>query len=157
VTASGTTWTLTGTSSTLNVFNLNAGTYTGATINISAPAGSTVVVNVVGGTDSFTGGSINYTGVSSNDVLFNFNTASSLSLSNIAFTASILAPVANFTGSGGHVSGQLIAESASGTTEFESNLFTGDLGSTPAVPEPSTWLLFITGVGAMAAIRRARS
>lgn len=156
VNQSGTTYTLSGASSTLNVFNLSASTYTGATINISAPAGSTVVVNVSGTSDSFNGGSINYTGVSSNDVIFNFNSATSLSLANMAFVATILAPTADFTGSGGHVSGQLIANSASGTTEFESNLFTGNLGGTPAVPEPSTWLLLLTGVGTMAMLRRVR-
>jgi len=147
VSSSGSTWTLTGASSSLNVFNLSASSYSGATININAPAGSTVVVNIAGSADSFSGGSINLTGVSASNVIYNFNTATTLSLSSIAFYGTILAPLADFTGSGGQINGQLIAKSVAGTTSMSDTEFAGTLGAATATPEPSTWLLFLAGAG----------
>ncbi len=107
VTSAYGTYTLTGTNSSLNIFNLTASSYSGATINISAPAGSTVVVNVPGSAASFSGGSINLTGVSEDDVIFNFGSATALSVGSIAFDGSILAPYANFTGNYGQIDGEL--------------------------------------------------
>jgi choice-of-anchor A domain-containing protein len=156
------TYTLTGTSSTLNVFNLTDSSYSGATINITAPSGSTVIVNVSGSADSFNGGSINLNGVSQNDVIFNFSAATSLSLSGIAFNGSILAPNADFTGSWGQINGELIALSAAGTTQLNNDVFNGYLASTGgsgttnqnSTPEPSTWVLVATGLAFAALLRR---
>jgi choice-of-anchor A domain-containing protein len=161
------TYTLTGTSSTLNVFNLTDSSYSGATINITAPAGSTVVVNVAGTADSFNGGSINLNGVRQNDVIFNFSAATSLSLSGIAFNGSILAPNADFTGSWGQINGELIALSAAGTTQLNNEVFNGYLASTggsgtgttgqTATPEPSTWVMIGSGLLAVAFFNRKRA
>jgi choice-of-anchor A domain-containing protein len=157
VNQSGSTYTLTGTNANLNVFNLSAASYSSATINITAPSGSTVVVNVAGSADSFSSGSINLNGISSSDVIFNFNSATTLSLSSIAFNATILAPYAAFTGSGGEINGELVASSAAGNTTLDNDPFSGSLGSNsqaaPAVPEPSTWVLLLTGAGVLACTR----
>jgi choice-of-anchor A domain-containing protein len=155
------TYTLTGTSSSLNVFNLSNSSFNGATINITAPAGSTVIVNVAGTADSFNGGSINLNGVSSKDVIFNFSTASTLALSNISFNGTILAPGAAFTGSWGQINGQLIAKRAAGTTELHDALFSGNLTTLTgtqysATPEPGTWWLLVCGV-TLIAVSRKRS
>ncbi len=155
VTYSSGTYTLAGTSNTVNIFDLTTGSFSGNTINITAPAGSTVVVNVAGTADSFTGGSINLKGVSTNDVIFNFNAATSLSLASIGFNGSILAPYADFNGNYGQIDGELIASSAEGTTEIDNPVFNGNLGSTPSnqvsgVPEPSTWVMLLAGIAALA-------
>lgn len=156
VSQSYSTWTLTGSDANLNVFNLTSGTYSGATINITAPAGSTVIVNVPGTADSFNSGSINLTGVTDSNVIFNFSQATSLSIGSIAFDGTILAPLANFTGNWGQLNGELIANSAAGTTQINNDPFSGYLGLasnsgglSPA-PEPATWLLFATGLGVIA-------
>jgi choice-of-anchor A domain-containing protein len=159
------TYTLTGSSSTLNVFNLTNGTYNGATINITAPASSTVVINVAGTSDSFSGGSINLNGVSANDVIFNFSAATSVSIANISWEGTLLAPMASFSGTWGQLNGELIAESASGTTEFHDILFSGTLpaafsGSSQngggATPEPATWMVLLGG-GVLIGLSRRRA
>jgi choice-of-anchor A domain-containing protein len=158
------TYTLTGTSSTLNVFNLTNSTYNGTTINITAPSSSTVVINVAGTSDSFSGGSINLSGVSANDVIFNFSAATSVSIANIAWEGTLLAPLASFSGTWGQLNGELIAQSASGTTEFHNVLFSGTLptaltGTTQngggATPEPATWMMLLGG-GALIGLSRRR-
>ena len=95
------TYTLTGTNSAINVFNLSGSSYSSSTINITAPSGSTVIINVAGTSDSFSGGSINLNGISANDVIWNFNSATAISISSIAFNGTLLAPDATFTGSWG--------------------------------------------------------
>jgi choice-of-anchor A domain-containing protein len=162
------TYTLTGTSSSLNVFNLSNGNYTAATINITAPAGSTVIVNVAGTSDSINGGSINLNGVSTSNVIFNYATATSISISSLAFNGTLLAPYATFTGNYSQLNGQLIVDNAQGTTEFHNALFTGTLPSgeasptgvntdsqSPATPEPATWAMML-GAGAMVFVIRRR-
>ena len=157
--ASG-TYTLTGTSSGINIFNLTDSSYSGATINITAPAGSTVIINVAGSADSFSGGSINLNGVTNNDVIFNFNAATSLTVGSIAFNGTILAPFANVTGTYGQIDGELIALSDAGTTQLNDEVFNGNLGNAPGgnqisqnlqstTPEPSTWLMLTGGLCAI--------
>jgi choice-of-anchor A domain-containing protein len=160
VSVSYSTYTLTGSDANLNIFNLTAGSFSGATINITAPAGSTVIVNVPGSADSFANGSINLNGVSASNVIFNFNSATTLALPGIAFNGTILAPYADFTGSWGQINGQLIANSAAGTTQLNEVLFTGKVSSISgassqlqSTPEPSTWLLLLTGAGAVVLLR----
>jgi choice-of-anchor A domain-containing protein len=143
------TLTLTGTSSTTNIFSLSDSNYTGKTINITAPAGSTVIVNVAGTADSFNGGSLNFSGVTADKVIFNFSSATALSLSSYAFNGTILAPKASFTGNYGQINGQLIANNVAGTTELHDVLFTGSFAGltvVTATPEPSTSTLILSGV-----------
>jgi choice-of-anchor A domain-containing protein len=158
------TYTLTGLSTAFNVFNLNDSSYNGKTIDISAPSSSTVVVNVAGTADSFSGGSINLTGISASNVIFNFSAATTVSISNIAFNGTLLAPLAGFTGSWGQINGELIAASAQGTTEFHNVLFNGTLPSasisntqSAATPEPSPGIMFLGGAALIAVGVRRRA
>jgi choice-of-anchor A domain-containing protein len=157
------TYTLTGTNSSINVFNLTGGSYSNSTMNITAPAGSTVIINVAGTSDSFSGGSINLNGVSANDVIWNFSSATAISVGSIAFNGTLLAPGASFTGTYGQLNGQLIVDNAAGTTELHDVLFNGALpssGSTSdqsgiaSTPEPGTWVLLVAGVVLIAIARR---
>jgi choice-of-anchor A domain-containing protein len=155
-------YTLTGTDANLNVFDLTDSSYSSGSITITAPAGSTVIVNVAGSADSFSNGQIVLNGVSASDVIWNFDSASSLTFGSYGFYGSILAPFANFSGSWGQINGQIIAETISGTTQFNETLFSGNLGSgglsqtsgQGSVPEPATWLLLTTAGVALACFRR---
>jgi choice-of-anchor A domain-containing protein len=153
------TYSLNGTNSSANIFFLAGSSYNNSTFNISAPAGSTVIINVAGMSDSFSGGSMNLTGVSADHVIWNFSNAASVAISSIAFDGTLLAPGASFVGSWGQLNGQLIANSAAGTTELHDVLFDGSLPSSQTssnsqTPEPSTWMLSLTGVGLIAFSRR---
>jgi choice-of-anchor A domain-containing protein len=142
-----TTLNLTGTSSTLNVFNVKAANVDVDTLSISAPAHSTVLVNV-SGSDVSMDGLYNYgfgmklNGVTANNVLFNFCDATSLRLYGCGFEGSILAPSASVDFSNGQINGTFIANSMTGSGEFHNVQFQGDL---PNVPEPGTVLLLLTG------------
>jgi len=165
------TYTMTGASPALNVFNLTDSNFNGSTINLSAPAGSTVIVNVAGQSASFNGGSINFSGVSASNVIFNFATAKSVNMASFGFNGTLLAPLATFNGTYGQINGELIANNANGTTELHDVAFTGNLtqfatGSTlqtsnsqiAATPEPSTWMLALSaGLALTASARRRRS
>ncbi len=156
------TYTLTGTDPTLNVFNLTDTNYSGSTINITAPSGSTVVINVASANSSaaFSSGSINLNGVSASNVIWNFAGATSVSIASIAFNGTLLAPDAAFTGTWGQLNGQLIAASAAGTTELHDALFSGMLpinnqsSSVPQTPEPGTWVLLLSGAGLLVLARQ---
>lgn len=160
-TLSGSTLTLTGTNSGLNVFTVNDGSSALllSSINISAPANSTVLVNVTGsGTVTFGQGSVNYSGgISGAAVLYNLVSAGSVQLfaNNTGQDpkASILAPDAGVTGGFGAMTGQLIAGSYSGETQFNSAAFDGTL---PApVPLPAgVWLLGAGLLGTLGLVRR---
>jgi choice-of-anchor A domain-containing protein len=164
VTGNSSNYTLTATGCTLCVFNMTGGSMHSMTIN--APAGATVLINVAGGSSSFSNGSINYAGgASAANTIFNFNAATTLSTSSIGFNGSILAPLATFTGINGNINGELIAKVVSGeTAEFENgNIFRGNLGysttaaSPAATPEPSTWISLLTALAGFAYFQRKRA
>jgi choice-of-anchor A domain-containing protein len=139
----GSVYTLTGSACSVCVFDLTGGVFSGSSITINAPSGATVVINVSGTADSFTNSSINYIGgITANDTIFNFNSATTLITSGTTVNGSILAPFATFTGMNGSVDGELIAASVTGeSAELESAfIFNGNLGSL-ATPEPATWML----------------
>jgi choice-of-anchor A domain-containing protein len=151
MTMSGPNVTLTATNCTLCVFDIAGGSFSGGALNISAPTGATVVINVSGPSDTMSSASINYTGgATANDTLFNFNTATSFSISGMTLYGSVLAPMATFTGTNGSVDGELVAAAVTGeTAEFESgDIFNGNLGNI-ATPEPSTWLLMATALAGL--------
>lgn len=142
--------TMTGTDSTLNVFTLNSSQLTGATgLNINATAGSTVIVNVIGSAATFTNFGMNISGADKQNVLFNFNTASQINLTNFAFNGSILATKADVSTTYGQLNGTIIANSLSGSMESHDYTFKGNLnnpnGTTngTAVPEASSAALLL--------------
>lgn len=90
--------TATGPSNALYVFNVlgsDLAAAAGHGFSITAPAGSTVVVNVNGVADSFRSMGVSLNGVDNRHVLYNFNQATSLYIDSIAIEGSILAPYAS--------------------------------------------------------------
>lgn len=142
--------TLTGHSSGLNVFDISAAQLASATggLTISAPAGSTVLVNVSGNSVTFPNTGYNVEGTSDQNVVFNFSNATTLSGSG-GFYGSILAPLANFTFNTGEVWGNVVVNSMSGGGQVEFAPFEGNLPNT-LVPEPASLLL--TAGGALALV-----
>lgn len=110
---------LTGSSSTLNVFNLSATQLQniwGLTINV--PAGSSVLVNVTGTNISLQNFSMNVNGTDGSHVLFNLYQATDVTLQGVGFQGSILAPQAHITFNNGSLSGTLVADSFTGQGQF---------------------------------------
>ena len=155
--------TLTGTGTGVNVFNLNgtdtpqwsslyalkfAGTGTGAIVNVWGSS----LTNFV---------NLNFGGLSSDQVIFNFFQADTVSLNGMNVRGSILAPDALVRIQGGSVEGVVVSDGFH--SEGARIGGTGFNGFTPAaqnaVPEPGTWamiLLGFFGVGAAMRPRRAR-
>lgn len=140
--------TLTGVSSSLNVFNLTAAQFASANnngLNIVAPSGSTVLINVDGTSPSlanfqmYVNGSASETNPLINNILFNFSKAKTLTDSNVSIYGSVLAPGAALQFDYNHVNGSLIGASLNGHVEVHNYPFGGTLPQ--AVPEPSSFVL----------------
>jgi choice-of-anchor A domain-containing protein len=143
--ANSDTLSFTGSNSGLNVFTVSAATLSASKgIDISATAGSTVLINVTGtGTASFSNGSVVESGATGAAVLYNFISATGVNLTGSKDpNGSILAPDAAVTGGFGALSGQLIAASYSGNTQFNDVEFSGTL----PVPVPAAIWLFGSGL-----------
>ncbi|HTD97192.1 MAG TPA: choice-of-anchor A family protein [Edaphobacter sp.] len=157
---------LKGTSSTLNVFNITAAQFadTNHPIDIQAPSGSTIIVNVAGthltlGTGIYYNQQQNAGDSSANSgILFNFADAQSVAI-NGQFNASLLAPFAILTGNA-QMGGNFIAAQIGQTGEVHNDEFTGTLpdpGTQTAVtPEPGTLALMGTGLASIAGMIRSR-
>lgn len=149
------TITLTGTSNTLNVFNVAGADMNSCnTLNINAPVGSTVLVNVSGISDFFGNRGVNLTGVSANNVLYNYFEAKSLTISGVGVKGSLLAAEAAVDFSSANIDGTLIAASVRGGGEAHNYAFTGDI---TAVPEPSSILAALSVLGPVGLVFRKRS
>jgi choice-of-anchor A domain-containing protein len=140
-TGGGNTLNFTGTAAGLNVFTVTGSQLAASqTINISAPTGATVLIDVSGSSATFQNGSVNETGVGASSVMYNFYQATSVNLAGSKDPqGSVLAPLAGVTGGYGQMTGQLIAGSYSGNTQFDAASFTGNL--TPVPLPASLWLL----------------
>lgn len=109
----------------LNVFAVNAADM--ATINdlqIHVPNGSVVLVNVTGGSTSWSGGFELY-GTARNNVLFNFYNIPQLTIQGIDVTASILAPSTSVNFVSGVQNGQMICYNMTGQGQFNIAPFQG--------------------------------
>lgn len=155
-TGGGNTLSFTGTSAGLNVFTVSGSLLAASqTINISAPTGSTVLIDVSGTSVTFQNGSVNESGVGAANVLFNLYQATSVSLPGSKDPqGSILAPLAGVTGGYGAMHGQLITGSYSGNTQFDSVLFAGNVTPVP-LPAP-VWLLG-SALGGLLCLTRRRT
>jgi len=138
-------------SGVINLTGKAAGTYVVDVSNLSSltainyNAGSqTLIINVSGSTTwsgvnvTINGNQQSNTSTLARGILFNFGTASSVTLDS-SFFGSILAPDASVTGGGTIVDGEVIADNISGLGEVESDsIFNGNLPSGSAAPEPGT-------------------
>ena len=152
--------TLTGTSTGINVFNIDGSDGTAPwsviyNLTFSGP-GTGAIVNVAG-TSLSSHITFNFGGLAADQVIFNFYEANSVSMGGMNINGSILAPSALVTLNGGSVLGSVIADSfSSAGTTIGGQGFSGYAPSAGAVPEPSTWAMLILGFGAVGAAMRRR-
>ncbi len=154
---------LTGTDASLNIFSVTAFDLTNtSTVQINAPTGSTVLINVSGTDQTFNGGQVQHNGESVDDahpskfdVLYNFYESDKVTLGGGKNPhGSILAVWADVTGLGA-MDGHLIAQSFSGSTEFHDNIFDGNIPIDP-VPLPAAFWLFGSAFGFLSVLSRLR-
>jgi choice-of-anchor A domain-containing protein len=113
---------LSGTDPEVNVFAVNASAFTGAALlSVSAPAGSLAVLNISGGSASFSGFGQSYSGVDQHGVLFNFVDATSITANGFGFWGTVLAPYADITFNNGSWDGGIYAKSLTGNAEGHIN------------------------------------
>jgi choice-of-anchor A domain-containing protein len=147
------TTTCTANAAGLNVITLSSASLIGAnrTVNITLAAGSSVVINVPGTSDTTTnygiyvnGNTVNgdATTAAAHNVLFNYYQATTLTTYSVV--GSVLAPFAAVTGNSGQIDGNLISTSFSGPTELHNFGFEGTLPS--STPEPMSMVLIGSGL-----------
>ncbi|HOP50162.1 MAG TPA: choice-of-anchor A family protein [Ignavibacteriales bacterium] len=119
--------TLTGKNPYLNIFNINGDTLSQAnTVNVNAPNGSVVVVNIKGKNISWTGDhTVN--GTAYGNVLYNFYEAERLNISGIAVLGSIIAPNAELEFPSGVIKGQVFVKNMYGSGQFNWDPFIGNI------------------------------
>ncbi|MBD2103491.1 choice-of-anchor A family protein [Leptolyngbya sp. FACHB-261] len=146
--------TLAGNNSNLNVFNLSGDLLSSTRkFSLSAPQGSTVLVNISGKANQlqnfgffmngcfFASGTCTDNEVEASNngsdgkvsyrILYNFFEATDLLVQGIGVKGSILAPFANINFNNAHIDGNLIAASLTGSGQSNNVLFNGNL------PQPS--------------------
>jgi choice-of-anchor A domain-containing protein/uncharacterized repeat protein (TIGR01451 family) len=112
--------TLTGTSSTVNIFAVAGSDLATANgLNINAPTGATVLVNVSGATDQIQNFGITVSGTDRQHVLYNFASATTLQIQAISVQGSVLAPQAAVAFNNGNIQGTLVAQSLTGGGELQ--------------------------------------
>ncbi|RKH46407.1 choice-of-anchor A family protein [Corallococcus sicarius] len=107
---------LAGTHPKVNVFNVNASAFKGATLlSIQAPADTLAVINVRGTSPLLTNfGHAFSGGIDERGILFNFPDATTLTAYDYGFYGTVLAPNANVTFNGGSWVGGIYARSLKG-------------------------------------------
>jgi len=121
---------LRGTATDVNVFDVDATAFSGATLlYIEAPAGSLAVINVRGTSATFSNfGQDLSGGIDEQGVLFNFPSATSLTASGYGFLGTVLAPHAHVTFQEGSWHGGLYARSLTGNgSGYNSRLHDTDI------------------------------
>lgn len=112
----------------INVFSITGETLERThTLRISAPASSTVLVNVSGSAAAFHSKGLFVEGVNASRILYNFAEATSLYIGEIQIEGSILAPRADVLFPAGLVIGHLISQSLYGQGQNNKATFWGCL------------------------------
>lgn len=161
------TLTLTGSNSGLNVFSINASQLGSASaVNITAPGGSTVLVNVTGSGTVNVATNFALNGIGQSGVLFNFGNFSTVNLNSTSFKGSILAPFATLSVNNGNVEGTAIANNITTTNSGEFHYYPFGGGGLPGgggggggggnpIPAPPGLILGLIGaVGGWGIFRR---
>ncbi|MEP2652968.1 MAG: choice-of-anchor A family protein [Paraglaciecola sp.] len=147
----------------LNVININASDLSnGGELDLAQIPDVPVVVNVIGGGDIVITTKIGNKGAGlqgdslASLVLWNFNTATSISFQGDGWVGSILAPYADVSSSTGHLEGALAAKSYSGNVELHNSLFayTPDTSTTTPTEVPAPTGLALMGLGLLFITRR---
>jgi choice-of-anchor A domain-containing protein len=114
---------LRGTDPSVNVFQVSASAFTGATLlSIDAPAGSLAVVNIYGSAATFTGFGHSFGGgIDQHGVLYNFVDATTIHAQGYGFWGTVLAPYAHVSFNNGSWDGGLYAKSLMGNAEGHIN------------------------------------
>jgi choice-of-anchor A domain-containing protein len=152
---------LTSSASGLVFFDLAASDLKGISgLKFDVDPAATIVINLTGQIGGQFG-SYGFLGDVQKDLtLFNFVDATSIDMTNLGFMGSILAPLADLTGTWGQINGSVMVKSYNGTTQMNWAGFKGDLPTPPglpgAVPEPSAWALMMIGVASLGGILRRR-
>jgi choice-of-anchor A domain-containing protein/uncharacterized repeat protein (TIGR01451 family) len=127
VTLSGSTLTLTGTSTILDVFNVTAAQWaaiSSGSVSISAPAGATVLVNVAGATPTWANAGMSLSGgTDQKHVLLNFFQATSIQSTSFSYEGSVLAPLASAKLANGNLEGTGIFGGDANLSSFEFHNF----------------------------------
>lgn len=150
---------LNGTNSDLNIFAVDGASLFGAnTLNISAPTGSTVLVNISGNLTGMKNMGIGLNGIENSKILYNFFQATALTFEGIGIQGSVLAPLASVDFDSGNINGQMIAytlgsQSDASSGEFHDIAFTGQLAP---VPVPGAFWLLGSALGALSFGRKKR-
>jgi len=112
-----------GVNPSVNVFDVQASAFVGATLlSITAPADSLVVVNIHGTSASFGGFGHEFRGgIDQQGVLYNFVDATSITAAGFGFWGTVLAPYADVSFSDGSWDGGLFAKSLTGNAEGHIN------------------------------------
>lgn len=111
---------------TLNVFYVGAASVANAhSIQISAPANASVVINVTGGPAQIAHLGMMISGTDRNHVLWNFCDATQLTIRGVAVEGSVLAPYTDVIFDNGQVNGTLITKDLSGGGESHDHRFSG--------------------------------
>ncbi|ETT49997.1 DUF5057 domain-containing protein [Paenibacillus sp. FSL P4-0338] len=125
---------LIGTNGTLNVFTLPANVIDNANpVNIKVPNNSSVLINVLG-TSSTLKGNTSISGVDENNIVYNFPEATTLTLSSGPIKGTVLAPLADITGTSGTFQGQIIGKSFTGRITIGKYTYVGALPTPSAAP-----------------------
>jgi choice-of-anchor A domain-containing protein len=110
-TKSGGTLQLKGSNATRNVFSVNASDLnTTTTLQITAPAGSDVVINVNGTPNTLQSMGISLSGVSADHVVYNFYNATKLTINGVSVPGLIFAPGADAYLMNGNIQGSIVAK-----------------------------------------------
>lgn len=150
--------TLLGTDTELNVFTIDSSMLSSVhTVAIQVPEGSAVLINIVGMASSFQNAGLTLNGNSFNssnaslwsEVLWNFESAGTLTVQGVNFAGSLLAPNASVTLQNGNVNGQVVVGNLTTNGAINNFSFNGTAQAPPsvgdedtsAVPEPGTVLL----------------
>lgn len=150
----GTNGYLSGTGSSVEYFTLSGADL--SNINnwsfSNIASGATLILNVSGNSVNLTGG---WSGFSAYNVLFNFYDATSLTLNNIQFNASILAVDATLYGASGNVTGTVVTNGWDNSLTLGNNRFSSVVVTTP-VPEPDSYALMMLGLAVVISARRLK-
>jgi choice-of-anchor A domain-containing protein len=102
---------LKGTDSKLNVFRLSGADLSKAnTLNINAPSGSTVLINVDGTNVSMRNFGFALNGVSRQQIVYNLHQATNLTMEGVGVEGTVFAPLATVMFQNGVIQGSLIAQ-----------------------------------------------